>query len=248
MYSFLKSRLKTLVSQDFLFKNEVIFRRVYGQFYRGTTHQCKVCNNKLRSFITLDNSDLLCPFCGSLSRNRRLWQYINENALLFGDVLHFSPSRCLFRVFKKNTEINYYSADYENEFLADFQIDITNISSAADSFDLIICYHILEHIVEDIKAMKELHRVLKPNGRLLIQTPFKEGNTYEDPSITSREERKMHFGQEDHVRIYSKKDLKTKLEETGFKVLQTDFERNESDFYKGLKSPETLFNCSIKIV
>ncbi len=89
-----------------------------------------------------------------------------------------------------------------------------------NAFDLIICYHILEHIENDSQAMIELQRVLKPNGSCIIQTPFKEGDIYEDFSIKSPDERLKAFGQKDHVRIYSVEGLQQRLKENGFQDVE----------------------------
>lgn len=131
-------------------------------------------------------------------------------------MLHFSPSRSVFRLLKRNPDITYFSTDYEDEFLADYSYDITQIPLETDFFDLIICYHILEHIEDDKKAMAELYRVLKPNGTCVIQTPFKDGEIYEDFLIKTPEERLKAFGQEDHVRIYSVAGLRKRLMASGF--------------------------------
>jgi hypothetical protein len=88
--------------------------------------------------------------------------------------------------------------------------------------------------------MLELYRVLKTNGTIFIQTPFKDGEIYEDYSIVLPEERLLHFGQEDHVRIYSIYGLKSMLENTGFKVETKTFQKSKTDLYKGLHSPETV--------
>ncbi|WP_241664852.1 class I SAM-dependent methyltransferase [Seonamhaeicola maritimus] len=186
----------------------------------------------------------MCPFCGSLSRNRRLWKLLIDEKKIKGNLLHFSPSRSLYRNFKKYRDLNYFSTDFENQFLADYQFDITKIDQPANKFDTIICYHILEHIIDDITAMSELYRVLKPNGVIYIQTPFKEGEIYEDYSITSAKERLNHFGQQDHVRIYSVNGLKMRLEKTGFKISSINFKKNNEDFFFGLKSPETVLTAT----
>lgn len=240
MYNFLKKKLKSLIPKKFLFKNELLIRKFYGIFYLGQNHQCNICNKKLNSFVLLKNEDLLCPFCGSLSRNRRLWKLLNDNNSINGNFLHFSPSRSLYRNLKKRKNINYFSSDFEDEFLADYKFDITNIEQESNQFDTIICYHILEHIIEDKKAMFELHKVLKPNGTIFIQTPFKEGDIYEDYSIVSPEDKETRFGQKDHVRIYSVEGLKQRLENTGFKVQIKKFKKYKGDLFLGLKSPETV--------
>ncbi len=241
MYSFIKKTLKSIISKQFLFKNELRFRCFYGILYSGKKHQCNICKKQLKAFVKLHNEDLLCPFCGSLSRNRRLWKLLNDDKVLKGNILHFSPSRNLYRTLKAKPEINYFSSDFENEFLADYRFDITNIRQNNETFDAIICYHILEHIIDDQKAMSEIYRVLKPNGKIYIQTPFKTGDIYENNKIITPEERLEHFGQEDHVRIYSVEGLTKRLEKASFKVEQKLFiEENEEDFYLGLKTSETV--------
>ena len=101
MYHSLKEKVKALIPKKVLFQNEEFIRSIYGQFYRGNKHECNICNKKLSRFIKLKNNDLLCPFCGSLSRTRRLWNILNANESITGNILHFSPPRSLFRKLKK---------------------------------------------------------------------------------------------------------------------------------------------------
>ncbi|MEP2937012.1 MAG: methyltransferase domain-containing protein [Gilvibacter sp.] len=220
MYNRLKKLALKIVPKKFLLKNEHTFRSIYGFAYRGSKHNCAICDKGLNRFISLPDGDDLCPFCGSRSRTRHLYDYLIKNDLVKGDVLHFSPSRSLYRVFKKMRHISYITSDFEDEFIAEFKYDITQIPREVNSFDLIICYHILEHIPGDQKAMQELSRVLKQDGSCLIQTPFKDGDIYEDPTITTPEEKLKAFGQEDHVRIYSVEGLKTRLLKNGFSEVQ----------------------------
>lgn len=220
MYQTLKKVALTFVPKKILFENEVFFRSIFAFHLRGKNHECTVCGHEVKRFIKIPDGDLLCPFCGSRSRTRRLYSYINENDLAYGKVLHFSPSRSVYRLLKKNPSITYFSTDFEDEFLADYQYDITKIPLEDNFFDLIICYHILEHIEDDKKAMEELHRVLKPNGKCVIQTPFKVGEIYEDFSKKTPEERIVAFGQEDHVRIYSVEGLMRRLKENGFQNVE----------------------------
>jgi len=240
VYSFLKKNIKPIFPKTFLFKYELFFRFFYGLLYIGNKHQCNICSKKLRSFTLLKNKDEICPFCGGLNRTRRLWQVINNDNCLNGNVLHFSPSRSLYRKLKKHNGINYYSSDFEDEFLADYKFDITKINQPNEKFELIICYHILEHITEDMKAISELYRVLNNKGTVYLQTPFKDGDIYEDYSIITPKEREAHFGQDDHVRIYSVEGLKQRLEKIGFTVLVRSFNSSEDDLYFGFKSPETI--------
>ncbi|MGA0041494.1 MAG: class I SAM-dependent methyltransferase [Flavobacteriaceae bacterium] len=121
--------------------------------------------------------------------------------------------------------------------------DITAISEENNTFDLILCYHILEHVDQDEKALKELFRVLKPNGSVLIQSPFKEGEIYENSKVVKPKDRLRHFGQKDHVRIYSVNGLVSRLELAGFKVEVMTWSALESNPH-GFKSKETTLLAS----
>jgi SAM-dependent methyltransferase len=244
MYTALKKVTKALIAKKFLLKHEFLLRRLIAIPYLGTTYHCEICNTKLNRFIKLEPNDLLCPACGSRSRTRRLYRLLLKESALTGNVLHFSPSPSLYRVFKKIKAISYVSTDFENEFVADYSLDIRKINFEAQYFDTIICCHILEHIEEDYIAIKELYRVLRPSGKCYIQTPFKDGNLYENASITSKSERLKAFGQEDHVRIYSIEGLKERLEHAGFNVSILTFTPKEIDKFYGYQSPETVIIAS----
>ncbi len=220
MYQTLKKIALSLIPRKILFENELFFRSIFSFQLSGKDHECTVCKKGLKRFIEIPDGDILCPFCGSRARTRRLYSFLNENHLIYGKVLHFSPSRSVYRLLNKNPNITYFSTDYEDEFIAEYQYDITQIPLENDFFDLIICYHILEHIEDDKKAMEELHRVLKVGGACLIQTPFKEGEIYEDFSKKTQEERLAAFGQEDHVRIYSVNGLEERLKKNGFQNVE----------------------------
>ena len=244
MYEILKKVFKKIFSENILVQYEKLFRKLIYLFYLGKNKQCNICNAQLRKFILLNNGELMCPRCGSLGRNRRLWQFIQnkirqENIQL----LDFSPSRCLYHKFKSLKNINYISTDFNNEFLADKKFDITNLDAPSEKFDLIICYHILEHIPDDRKAIKELGRVLKYRGTCYIQTPFKEGEIYENPLITDPKDREKHFGQADHLRIYSISGLKQRIEETGLKVSILKF-HSEKNNYHGFNESETVLEVT----
>ena len=230
MYNLIKSFIKKIIPQSFIFKLEPAMRSIYSVFYTGNKYQCNICNKKLKSFIETSGSQL-CPKCGSLSRDRRLWLLLENEFLKPGiNILDFSPSRSIYRKLRQNSSINYTGTDLSGNFLADKNYDLTSIDAPENSFDLIICYHILEHIEDDRKAISELYRILKFNGECLIQTPFKDGDIFENPEITTDEGRLEHFGQEDHVRIYSVNGLKKRLEEAGFEVEIRKFEKDSNRY------------------
>lgn len=240
MYRNIKNTIKAILPRNFMFKHEMKFRGIYYLFFRGEKYYCNLCNHGLRRFIPVTDGDKLCPRCGSLSRNRRLFEVL-QNGYLKNDftVLDFSPSRSLYRILKENKNINYIPTDFAGEFLADHHYDITNIDLQDQSIDLIICYHILEHIEKDSTAISELHRILKMDGTCIIQTPFKNGEIYENPLIQTPEERLRHFGQEDHVRIYSVMGLKNRLSLSGFQVEIREF-IEPADNKSGFKEKEYI--------
>ena len=241
MYTTAKKFVRKIFPQKFLFENEMLFRKALYPLYKGTCCECNVCGSQLKNFEKLDNGNLLCPICGSLPRSRRLYKILKEKYLKPGiSILDFSPSRALFRELKKRKDLHYLPTDFEDEFLADVHYDITKIESESDRFDLILCYHVLEHIEDDASAMKELFRVLKSGGTALIQTPFKEGNIYEDFSVKTKEDRLKHFGQEDHVRIYSVEALAERLKNAGFSVTIQTFEKDD---YYGFSENEKVLFC-----
>ena len=235
--------IKNIAPRNFLKNNEPVIRKIIYAFYKGNKKQCSLCERNLRKFISLKNGETLCPFCGSLPRHRRLWTLLTPLLIPGIQVLDFSPPLCFFKKLKSFSGIHYTATDYAGEFIADLHLDITNINLPADSIDLILCYHILEHIPDDEKAVIELFKILKPQGKCFIQTPFKEGEIYEDVSKQSKEERKQYFGQEDHVRIYSVSGLKSRLENIGFKVDILSFS-NEADNYFGFSQKENVLMCT----
>ena len=124
-------------------------------------------------------------------------------------------------------------------------MDITNCAFKSSIFDAVICIHVLEEIPNDLSAMKELHRVLKPGGWAFISVPIQlDKETYEDPAITLQEERMLAFGEAAHVRVYGL-DLQQRLEKSGFDV-SVDFgaeipDQIQEDY--GIKDDENIFFC-----
>lgn len=243
LYQTSKKLLRRWLPSSLFYRFELPLRKIYSLGFRGDNVLCNICHTGLSSFLQLETGDLLCPVCGSLPRHRRLWFLLQESSLT-GKVLHFSPARPLLRLLKQWPSIDYWPSDYEPNPLVDLNLDITNITAEDARFSLIICYHVLEHIQDDHKAMSELYRVLHPKGRLIVQTPFKDGKTYEDFSIQTPADRLIHFGQEDHVRIYSLNGLKERLEKAGFMVEVLSFEEgHEKNNKYGLSPAEKILVC-----
>ncbi len=190
--------------------------------------ECPFCGWRGDEFLTFGataRKNALCPKCDSLERHRLYYLYLRkiipQNKKF--KVLHFAPETILTNLFKSYKNIEYLSADIDSR-KAMIKEDITNTSFLDNSFDIIFCSHVLEHIQDDKKAMKELHRILKPNGFAILQVPIKDkfkgkkiDQTFEDSSIIDPQEREKIFGQKDHVRVYGR-DYKNRLINSGFKV------------------------------
>ena len=125
--------------------------------------------------------------------------------------------------FKSLGNLDYTTTDLISP-IADVKADICDLPFSDNSFDVILCNHVLEHIPDDTKAMKELHRIMKPNGWGIFQIPqdLSRDVTFEDNSITDKKERAKIFGQYDHVRVYGL-DYFDKLRSTGFYVEEVDY-------------------------
>ncbi|GAA4315598.1 hypothetical protein GCM10023164_11780 [Christiangramia aestuarii] len=119
--------------------------------------------------------------------------------------------------------LDYTTTDL-NSPLADVKADICDLPFKNESFDFILCNHVLEHIPDDRKAMEEIYRILKPGGTAILQIPqdLKRAKTFQDDSITDPEERAKIFGQYDHVRVYGR-DYFDKLRKVGFQVEEVDY-------------------------
>jgi predicted SAM-dependent methyltransferase len=188
----------------------------------GITYHCPCCGWHLRKFLpygVILRPNALCPRCKSLERHRLLWLYFKDRTNLFRDrlrLLHFAPEQVFEATFKSLDNLDYITADLYSD-RAMVKMDITNITYGDNSFDAILCSHVLEHVMDDKKAMREMFRVLKPGGWAIIMVPILAEATFEDPSIVTPEDREGFFGQWDHVRMYGP-DLKDRLESAGFDV------------------------------
>lgn len=164
----------------------------------------------------------LCPYCGSLERHRLLYLYLRQKTNLFRDqlsVLHFSPERGLGAALKSQRNLTYATSWYEPDREADYHLDLTNLALPDNSWDVMLVYHIFEHIPDDRQAMRELFRVLKPGGWAAVQVPIREEpDTYEDASVVTEQDRTEKFGQFDHLRFYGWKDFGDRLAQAGFAV------------------------------
>ncbi|HDR5116798.1 TPA: methyltransferase domain-containing protein, partial [Bacillus anthracis] len=165
----------------------------------------------------------ICPVCYSMDRERLYRAYIETETDLLSEnytMLHIAPEVKVREWLNQYKNITYVCGDLEPKDSVMEEIDITRIAYENNTFDVILCSHVLEHIIDDEKAMRELYRVLKPNGWGIIQVPIVMNVDYiiENKSIVSPILRKIAFGQEDHVRIYNRSGFIQRLTDAGFKV------------------------------
>ena len=198
-----------------------------GLAYKGRGRECPVCGSRYRRFMpygyVTSREDALCPNCLALERHRMIWLWLSECSDLFESrprLLHIAPEVSLMRHFKRlyrGTE-NYITADLESP-LADMHFDVQHIPLEDCSVDVVICNHLLEHVEDDRRAMRELYRILRPGGWGIALVPEDRSlpTTFEDDSITDPKERTRIFGQYDHRRIYGR-DYDMRLAEAGFRV------------------------------
>ncbi|MGB3149550.1 MAG: class I SAM-dependent methyltransferase [Maribacter sp.] len=219
-----------IIPRPLLIKLSYLIRPLFAFYYKGNTYEDPIDGKKFKSFLPYGyekpRENVLSPSTLSLERHRLLWLYLKNETTFFtapSKVLHFAPEQAFYKRFKKLKHINYTTTDL-NSPLADVKADICNLPFEDNMFDVILCNHVLEHIPNDIKAMEELYRILKPNGWGIfqIQQDINRQETFEDNSITDKKERAKIFGQYDHVRIYGM-DYFEKLRNVGFKVEAVDY-------------------------
>jgi predicted SAM-dependent methyltransferase len=247
MYSLLKSILFYITPKEFIKKHEFQIRKYYSLLYTGTRVSCPICEKSFNKFQQINSTDFLCYNCGSIPRQRLLWKYLLKNNLSEQKTLHFSPNAFFANKLKKINSI-YQTTDFDQNADTDLHLDITDIQLNNESIDVILCYHVLEHIIDDTKAMQELYRILSKKGTCILQVPFASDNkTVEDYSITSQQDRLKFFGQEDHVRIYGINEFKKRLTSVGFNVKEVsplEIVNNEEVSKMKLNINEKLIICS----
>ncbi len=219
-----------LVPRPILIRLSYLVRPIIAFALKGNNFVDPIDGKSFKSFLPYgyenQRENVLSPSTLSLERHRLLWLYLKQNTNFFTEnikLLHFAPEQAFYKRFKKLKNIDYVTTDL-NSPLADVKADICNLPFNDNSFDVILCNHVLEHIPDDTKAMQELYRILKPGGWGILQIPqdLNRATTFEDDTITDKKERAKIFGQYDHVRIYGI-DYFEKLRSIGFTVDEIDF-------------------------
>ncbi|WP_298882096.1 class I SAM-dependent methyltransferase [uncultured Polaribacter sp.] len=229
--SLFKSILNT-VPRPWLIKASYLVRPIIALSLKGHKFTDPIDGKSFRKFLPYgygkQRENALSPSTLSLERHRLMWLFLKDETNFFTSekklkTLHIAPEQCFLDIFRKQKNLNYITSDLESP-IADVKADICNLPFKDNSFDVVFCNHVLEHITDDTKAMQELFRVMKKGGFGIFQIPqdLSRETTFEDDSITDKKERAEIFGQYDHVRVYGK-DYFNKLRSIGFKVDEIDY-------------------------
>ena len=236
-------------------------RRAYSDWispilHWGLTVECPCCRGRFRGFLpytgtTAPIPNVECPRCRSHHRHRLLALYLAAHPELLAAerlrVLHLAPEPVVAGLVQATPTVSYVAADIKGPSVH-VRVDLAALGFRPSAFDAVIAIHVLEHVPDDVSAMRELQRVLKPGGWAILQVPIDtdRATTYEDPSIMSPKDREHHFGQADHVRLYGL-DYLTRLEAGGFTVRIDRFVRDlppETQRRFGLDPDEDLYLCT----
>ena len=253
MKSVFKFILNT-IPRPILIRLSIVVRPILAFLLKGSRFTDPIDGKSFRMFLPYgygnQRNNVLSPSTLSLERHRLLWLYLQNETDFFQSeldsdspvtqnkriklrkdaetssalkVLHFAPEQEFYKRFKKQTNIDYTTTDLFSP-LADIKADICNLPFEDNTYDILFCNHVLEHIPDDTKAMQELYRVLKPGGMGIFQIPqdLSRATTFSDNTIIDQKERAKIFGQYDHVRIYGR-DYFDKLRSIGFNVIEEDY-------------------------
>lgn len=227
--------------------------KIVGVFYLGNKFTDPISGKSYRKLLPygriVTRKNALAPHSMSLERHRLIWLYLKERTDFFTEknrVLHIAPEYCFIKKFAKLPNIDYVTADLNSPW-AKIKLDIQDMPLPDNSFDVILCNHVLEHVPDDAKAMSELYRVMKPYGFGIFQVPINTSlnQTLEDKTINTPALRELHYGQRDHLRLYGQ-DYPQKLRDAGFIVTEDNFVNSlpkELATRYALPASETIYLC-----
>ncbi len=232
----LASFLLNKIPRPMLINLSIFLRPLIYQFFKGNNFTDPIDGKSYRKFLPYgygkQRENALSPGTLSLERHRQMWLFLQNETDFFTKnykVLHIAPEQEFLTKFKKMKNLDYTSADLFSP-IVDVKADILDLPFGDETFDVVICNHVLEHIEDDRKAMSELYRVMKKGGWGILQVPMKNSleKTYEDFTITDPKERQKNFGQYDHVRWYGM-DYFDRLKSVGFDAEANFYSQKFSD-------------------
>ena len=198
--------------------------------YAGSKFEDPITGKSYRKMLPYgrvrSRANALAPHSLSLERHRAVWAYMKRETKFFEvplRMLHLAPEYCYLTRFKKQDNLDYVTGDLNSPW-ADHHFDCHDIPFDSDSFDVVMANHLLEHVQDDRRVMREFHRVMKPGGWGIFQVPinYKDAQTAEDPNVTDPMERERLYWQQDHVRLYGHEDYPSRLRDAGFEVTVVD--------------------------
>ncbi len=223
--------LLKIIPRPILIRLSYLARKPLSLLYKGNNTECTICEKKFKKFLPYgygknNRENRLCPNCLSLERHRLLWLFLKDKTDFFTHnikVLHIAPEQPFLKRFKQLKNIDYTTADLYSP-IVDVKTDLRDMVFEDAVFDFVICNHVMEHIDKEQQALKEIYRVMKPKAIAILQVPidYSLDKTFEDDTITSKEDREKYFGQYDHVRLYGK-DYPERLRKAGFEVEENEF-------------------------
>jgi hypothetical protein len=203
------------------------FSKFFRLFYNSKRVDCNLCGWEGNTFLTFNDYNVkymrknsICPACGSMERHRALWKYLNEETQFLKQkirILHIGPGKSLQRRLISNGAVKYISAGLSSANTA-LRSDITKLAFFDEQFDLVICFHVLEHVQDDFSALCQLHRILKKDGKGYIQVPM-DSSVAQTIEYTYADPKDSH-----HLRRYGK-DFILKLAKSGFQVKIINYDR-----------------------
>lgn len=270
----MKALVKKLIPYPIVFTLRQAKQSLESLYFIGNKYDCPFCKGSFRKFLSGGENhpffknnkiigggrreNMLCPRCHSTDRDRLIYCYLTSNQLFCNEhyaLLHIAPEPSLQKYLKRKPNLTYISGDkFEKGYNGFYynpdtiSLDLTALPFPDKCFDAIICNHVLEHIVDETKALQEVYRVLKPGGWAILQVPIDAELTKTiENKLYSDEERVKYYGQQDHVRLYGL-DYPFRLETHGFKVTKWVV-GNQSDPKKisrlALNVLETVYIASI---
>lgn len=193
----------------------------------STKKHCPICKKNSLEFKPYGNpprKNALCPHCNSAERHRMVYYFLKKSDIFNKKIklLHFAPENIFYEIFSNCKNIDYYPVDISKSRKIKERVDIQNIPYEDDYFDVIYNSHVLEHVPDDIKAMKELYRVVKPKNKggiviTLVPISCNIGETLEKEEYNTPKLRLKYYGQADHLRRYGA-DFTDKLKSVGFNI------------------------------
>jgi SAM-dependent methyltransferase len=221
-------------AKQLVYELSAVFSRIY---YYGHLYTCPFCHSHLKMLLPYGDDNpffkkikaisagrrfnACCPVCRCSDRERLLYLYLLHKTSTFSKsikLLHIAPERSLERILKRQNNVEYLTADLcQNDVMV--KADLNNLPFQNNSFDAVICNHVLEYIPDDLRAMTEIYRVLKPEGWAILmeQIVLTLDTTYEVSGFLTRADRYRVYGEPDHQRLYGK-DYHKRIEKVGFLV------------------------------